>query len=416
MPTRRQVLKRVLAAAGGAAAWPATSRAAHVRRQQPAAAQPSPARTVTHVRDSAFDPRVEINAAHLAHNVAEVRRRVGGRPIVAVIKNNGYGCGTAIVGKILETLPGVAMLAVVKLSEAVALREAGIRKPVLLMGPLDMAGLDEALRLRIEPMVYTPIGDTFDRIAARQQQAVAIHVCVDTGIGRVGVPVREATVLIRDLAARSSVRIASTMMTFTEDPQLDIEQLARFNALLAVLRHDGVAFGFRHAASTFGLFQRPDAFLDAVRPGMAIFGIYPEPDFRAAGVMDLRPALSLKARVAYVKRLAKGDTAGYNRAYVAANPVWVATLSVGHADGWPRAAAQGARVLINGALYPVIATVSASHTIVEIGDAPAAAIGDTATLFGWEDGARPEDVSAACKVSVYDLTMHLNPLLPRTVV
>ena len=133
-------------------------------------------------------------------------------------------------------------------------------------------------------------------------------------------------------------------------------------------------------------------------------------------VLDLRPILSLKARVIYVKKIRKGESAGYNRAYMAKEDVWVATLPVGHTDGWPRGATQGARVRIGGRLYPVIASVSASHTIVEIGSEPSVKVGDIATMFDWEEGSRPEDVSAACKSSVYDLTMHLNPLLPRRVV
>jgi alanine racemase len=131
--------------------------------------------------------------------------------------------------------------------------------------------------------------------------------------------------------------------------------------------------------------------------------------------MDLRPAISLKSRVVYVKKLRKGDSAGYNRAYMAKEDVWVATLPTGHADGWPRTASNGAKIRINGTLYPVIATVSASHCIVEIGREERVKVGDTATFFDWEPGARPEDVSEACGASVYDLTMHLNPLLPRRI-
>jgi alanine racemase len=251
---------------------------------------------------------------------------------------------------------------------------------------------------------------------------VPIHICVDTGIGRVGVPYRQAAALIRDLGGRSSVELRGTMMTFTEDPELDLEQIRRFQAVCADVEHDGIALGKKHAASSFGLFQRPDAFLDMVRPGMAIYGVYPESEFRHSGILDLRPAIALRARVAYVKRLQKGDTAGYNRAYTATDDMWVATLPVGHADGWPRTAAKGAKVRINGELFPVIAAVSASHCIVELGSdramlagggEPRVKIGDIATLFDWEIGSRPEDVAEACGASVYDLTMHLNPLMPR---
>ena len=120
--------------------------------------------------------------------------------------------------------------------------------------------------------------------------------------------------------------------------------------------------------------------------------------------------------MAYVKQLQSGDSAGYNRAYVSRSPSWIATLPVGHADGLPRVAAKGGQVRINGQLYPIVASVSASHTIVEIGRERRVAIGDEATLFDWTEGSRPEDLAAACGASVYDLTMHLNPLLPRRLI
>lgn len=367
-------------------------------------------------RPSWFDPWVELRPEHLRHNVAEVARRVGGRPILAVIKNNGYGGGLVEVARVLERLPAVAGLAVVKLHEALTLRDAGVRAPILLMGPVDERDLDEAAARDVMPMVYTPMGPMLDRVAAKLGRPIRLHICVDTGIGRVGVPYREAEALVRDLAARRSVVLDGIMMTFTEDPEFDRAQLARFEALCAALARDGVRLGRRHAASSFALFQHPDAFLDMVRPGMAIFGVYSEPAFRTMGVLDLRPALALKARVIYVKRLRAGESAGYERAFVATRDTFVATLPVGHADGWPRAAARGASVRIGERLYPVVASVSASHTIVDLGDEPRVRIGDDATFFDWQAGSRPEDVSAACGVSVYDLTMHLNPLLPRRVV
>jgi len=366
--------------------------------------------------DSSFDPWIEVNRANLEHNVAEISRRVGSRPILAVIKNNGYGLGVVNAGQLLEPSSSIAGLAVVKLHEAMALRDAGIRKPILLMGPFDERNLADLIARDIMPMVYTPIGAALDRIAAARQRPAPLHVCIDTGIGRVGVPFREALPLVRDLAGRSSVRIEGLMMTFAEDPEFDGEQLSRFKTLCESLETSGVKLGRKHAASSFGLFQRPDAFLDMVRPGMAIYGVYSEPEFRRAGTLDLRPAVSLKARVAYVKRLPKGDSAGYNRAYMAKDDVWVATLPIGHTDGLPREATQGARVRINGALYPIVATVSASHCIVEIGAEQRVKIGDEATVFDWQEGSRPEDVNEACKTSVYDLTMHLNPLLPRRIV
>ena len=368
------------------------------------------------VAASSFDPWIEVDPANLRHNVREIARRVAGRPILAVIKNNGYGLGVVNAGRVLEPEPAVHGFAVVKLAEALALRDAGVRKPVLLMGPFDESDLALVVARDVMPMVYTPIGGMLERIAQRNGRPVPIHVCVDTGIGRVGVPHGQAAALIRDLAGRASVRIEGVMMTFTEDPAFDPEQLARFQSLCGSLVAEGVRLGKRHAASSFGLFQRPDAFLDMVRPGMALYGIYSETEFRGTNVLDLRPAVSLKARVIYVKQLRAGESAGYNRAYRAERDVWVATLPVGHADGLPRVAAKGGRVRIGTRLYPLIASVSASHSIVEIGPEPEVAVGDVASYFDAQDGSRPEDLAAACGSSVYDLTMHLNPLLPRRVV
>ncbi len=365
---------------------------------------------------SSFDPWVEIHAENLRHNVRQIHRLASSRPILAVIKNNGYGMGVVNAARLLEPLPAVHGLAVVKLQEAVSLRDAGIRKPVLLMGPFDERNLEEAIAWDITPMVYTPVGPALDKIAYQRQKPVPVHVCVDTGIGRVGVLHDRAAALIRDLAGRKSVKLQGAMMTFTEDAAFDREQLRRFQSLCSSLEKDRIALGRKHAASSYALFQHPDSFLDMVRPGMAIYGVYPEQDFRGAGAMDLRPALSLKARIIYVKQLRQGDSAGYNRAFRADGDVWIATAPVGHTDGWPRAAVKGARVRINGVLYPVVASVSASHCIIKIGPEPAVQTGDVVTFFNGEEGSRPEDVSVACGVSVYDLLMHLNPLLPRRII
>lgn len=384
-----------------------------VRMRSHASATPDTSVAIS--ADSSFDPWVEINSENLRHNVKEISRRVAARPILAVVKNNGYGMGVTNVGQLLDGHPEIAGLAVVKLHEAMSLRDAGIRKPILLMGPFDEKNLEDVAARNIMPMVYTPVGPTLEKIAAKLQKTVPLHVCVDTGIGRVGVPYDRAASLIHDLADRESVQIQGTMMTFTEDPDFDKEQIRRFTRTCDGLEKERVALGKKHAASSFSLFQHPDCFLDMVRPGMAIYGVYSENEFRNAGVMDLRPALSLKARVIYVKQLRKGDSAGYNRAYMAKEDVWVATLPVGHADGWPRTAPKGAKVRISGEAYPVIASVSASHCIVEIGREERVKIGDVAVFFDAEPGSRPEDVSEACGASVYDLTMHLNPLLPRRV-
>jgi alanine racemase len=365
---------------------------------------------------STFDPWIEVHTDHLRRNAAEVARLTK-RPVLAVITNNGYGLGVTSSAKALESSAAAHGFAVVKLQEALDLRDQGIKKPILLMAPFDNADLQTAVARDITPMVYTPIGDVLDREAARLGRPIPVHVCVDTGIGRVGVPHAQAAALIRDLASRKGVTIAGTMMTFTEDLAFDREQRQRFASLTGELKAAGITLGHLHAASTYTLFQHgEEAYFDMVRVGMALLGIYPDVAFKSMRRLELRPAVGMRVRVAYVKQLAAGASAGYERAYIAKKDTWIATLPVGHADGWPRVAAKGGRVRINGRQYPIIASVSASHTLVEIGDMPAVKAGDVATLFDWEDGSRPEDVAAATGASVYDLTMHLNPLLPRLVI
>jgi len=365
---------------------------------------------------SVFDPWVEVHTAHLRQNAAEIARLTK-RPVLAVIKNNGYGLGVGPSAKALEPSASIHGFAVVKLQEALDLRAQGIKKPVLLMAPFDERDLQAALAADIMPMVYTPIGDLLDREAQRLGRPIAIHICVDTGLGRVGVPYPQAATLIRDLAGRKGVTLAGMQMTYTEDFEFDREQTRRFTALAADLKSAGINPGRLHAASTYTLFQHgEETHFDMVRVGMGLLGIYPDAKFSAMKRLTLRPAVALRVRVAYVKQLAAGASAGYERAYIAKKDTWIATLPVGHADGLPRAAAKGGRVRINGRAYPIIASVSASHTLVEIGDTPAVKAGDEATLFDWENGSRPEDLAAATGASVYDLTMHLNPLLPRLVI
>src|SRR5215472_11317689 len=183
------------------------------------------AATVTPSMESSFDPWVEIYPQNLRHNVDEIARRVSGRPILAVIKNNGYGAGVAQTAQILDSHSGIFGFAVVKFQEAVSLRRAGIRKPILLLGSFDEDNLSYGAQLGIIPMVYRPVGSILENIAAKRQEPVPLHVCIDTGIGRVGVPYRDAPALIRDLAGRKAVSIQGTMMTFTEDPDFDKEQL-----------------------------------------------------------------------------------------------------------------------------------------------------------------------------------------------
>jgi alanine racemase len=363
------------------------------------------------------DPWIEVDAGALARNVATVTS-LSRRPILAVAKNNAYGLGIGVAAGVLEPMPEIAGFAVVRASEAHALRDAGVRKPVLLMARVGEAEAADLVRRDVELCVAA--ADDPERLSAVTRavgRTVPVHFYVDTGMSRMGVPYHRALPVARALASSDNLRLAGTFMAFTEEPDFDREQLDRFTSLIAELRGQGIEPARLHAASSNAVFHLPAAHLDLVRPGIALYGAYPSRPDEERAIAELRPAFRLCARVVRVEQLREGDTVSYGRHYTAERPVWIATLPAGHADGYPRRAVEGAMVLIGGRLYPVIGAVSASHTIIEVGAERTVSLGDVATLIGPDHEAiHPNAIGTAVGVSVYDLLMHLNPLLPRIVV
>jgi alanine racemase len=367
------------------------------------------------VSESRFDPWLEVDGAALVENVGVLSGLVGGRPIMAVVKNNAYGLGLADVALSLEPLPQIAGFAVVKTAAALALRDAGIRKPVLLMGLFSDEDGPELVTRDIHFSLCTmDSAQRVSRATAAAGRPARAHIYLDTGMSRMGVPYHEALPWLVEVSRLDNVQIDGTFMGFTEDPEYDREQLRRFKAVAAEARAGGANLGLLHAASSNAVFNFPEAYLDMVRPGISLYGAYPSNDGAEREVAELRCAFRLRARVVRVQRLRPGDSVSYGRNYVAEQPTWIATLPVGHSDGFTRKAVDGARVLINGRTYPVIGAVSASHAIVELGAEPTAAIGDVATLVGPDDPAvHPNALAAATGTSVYDVLMHLNSELPK---
>jgi alanine racemase len=255
--------------------------------------------------------------------------------------------------------------------------------------------------------------DQLRRLAQRFQRQIPVHLYLDTGMSRLGVPFRRALPWIRGIAEGGHAHIEGTFMGFAEDDDFDPVQLARFQEIADAARSEGIPLGRLHAASSHALFHRPDAMLDMVRPGLVLYGAYPS-GARELERAILRPAFRLHARVVRVERLSAGDSVSYGRNYFAERPTWIATLPVGHADGYPRTAVDGCEVLIGATAYPVIGAVSASHTIVELGEERRIEVGDVATLIGPDHEAiHPNTISERAGVSVYDVLMHLSAALPR---
>lgn len=361
-----------------------------------------------------YDPWIEVIPDALAHNVGQVRR-LGGSPILAVVKNHGYGLDYRIVARILEPMPDVAGFAIVRAEEALALRAQGVRKPILLMARAADADVAELVARDIMLSVYAD--DDPGRLPrlARARAPIAVHAYLDTGMSRMGIPYHRALPLLRAVTGNRAFRLAGAFMTFTEELDFDREQLARFTKVVDDAREAGMTLGALHAASSHSVFHHRDVGFDLVRTGMALYGSYPG-DFAVERPMaELRPAFRLRARVVRTDRLRPGDSVSYGRRYIAAKPTWVATLPLGHGDGYPRTAVNGAKVLIGERLHPVIGAVSASHCIIEVGDEERVRVGDIATVLGPDHPDIHPNVVAGATGSVYDLLMHLNPSLPRMV-
>ncbi len=365
-----------------------------------------------------FDPWIEVDPTALAFNVDVVSRLVGGRPILAVIKNNGYGLGLTLAGKILEAHTQVRGLAVVKTEEALALKAAGVAKPVLLMALFADADGPELVARGVDLCLFTD--DAAQRLARAVQGAgrpARVHAYLDTGMSRMGMPYHRAAPWLEALF-QGGLRPLSTFTELAEDREFDREQVRRLLDVASTLRTRGVDPGALHASSSEAVFNLPEGYLDMVRPGIALFGAYPSNEGVEREIAELRPAFRLRARVVRVERLRAGDSVSYGRTYTAERPTWVATLPVGHSDGYPREAVKGAKVLLNGRVYPAVGAVSASHTIVELGEGdPQVRIGDVATLVGPDHpDIHPNAVATRTGRSVYDVLMHLHAGLPRVVV
>ncbi|MBT8397266.1 MAG: alanine racemase [Gemmatimonadetes bacterium] len=369
-------------------------------------------------RRERFDPWVEIIPGHLRAATAEVRRLSGDRPILAVVKNNGYGLGVGTVGALLDGDPGILGFAVVKGEEALLLRSAGVRKPILLMGLFAPEEGPDLARAGVEFSVFTP--DAAGRLlplARSVGRPLPIHFYLDTGMGRMGMSYRHAVPWMTELARSPEIRIQGTFTELGEDRAFDPEQLQRFLTVVRDARRTGLETGRLHAAASNGVFHLPEGHLDLVRPGIALFGSYPSDPKSERRMATLRSALRFRTRVVRVSRLEPGDGVGYGRPWIADRPTWVATLPVGHADGYPREAVNGAEVLIGENLYPVIGAVSASHCIAEVGDHLTVRLGDPVTLMGPDrPSLEPNNMAERLGVSVYDLLMHVNPGLPRILV
>ena len=368
----------------------------------------------------------EVDVDAVAHNVTAVRAAVAPAGLWAVVKADGYGHGAAAVaGAALDA--GAAGLCVALVSEGVALRDAGIAGPILVLSHQPPAELATLLAADLTPTVYTH--RYADAVGAAARAAgrgpAAVHVKVDTGMQRVGVQPAGTRALVTHVVDHADLRLAGvfTHLACADDPDhpANAEQLAAFDAVLDELARAGTTPEHVHAANSAAALALAGSRRSFVRAGIAIYGISPGPGVDHLA-RELRPVLSLHARVAHVKRVRAGSHVSYGWRHRFERDTTVATLPIGYADGVPRRLGTlpdrpGADMLVGGRRCPIVGVVTMDQIMVDVGDEPVE-VGDEVVLIGRQGGhvVRAEDWAERLGTIGYEVVCGIDARVPRVIV
>ncbi len=325
-----------------------------------------------------------VDLAALQANFRALQARVGPKVrVLAPVKGDAYGHGAVQVAQALEAVGGDAF-GVALVEEGAQLRDAGVRGLVLCLGGVGRHGAEEAVARGLVPVVYDE-GDAerLDAAARAAGRRLPVHVKIDTGMGRLGVPLAQWERFLDRLAHFQALDLDAMMTHFAEsevdDDTYTREQLRRFRQAVAGARARGFVPRMLHVANSGALLRHRESWLDMVRPGIALYGEPPVP------APELRPVMRVTTDVLFVKDLPRGASVSYGRRWVTTRPSRIATLPVGYADGYPRALTGKAEVLVQGRRCPVVGTVCMDLCMADVTDVPAPVeSGDEVVLLGGE--------------------------------
>jgi alanine racemase len=365
--------------------------------------------------------RATIDLGAIRGNFAEARRRAEGRELMAVVKADAYGHGAPRVSRALVDA-GCRRFAVVTVAEGAELRDAGIREPILILGGVFDAGEAEcAVGLDLTPAVFHPGQVALLAAAGRDlAQPLGVHVEVDTGMRRIGVPREDALVLLEAIAQEPALHLAGVYshLSRADEPDLapSLEQLRSLGELLAQMRKRGLDPGLIHVANSAALLAgKPlvEALPEqaAARPGLMLYGARPAPHFE----VELQPAMRLATRVVQLRSAKAGDPVGYGAEFRASRATRIATLPIGYEDGVPISAGGRGCVLIGGRRMPIAGRVSMDFIAIDVGDAPIE-IGADAILFGGAQGdavLTVEEAAAAAQTIPHELMVRVGKRVQR---
>ena len=357
----------------------------------------------------------EIDLDALRHNVRQIRAFVGPRvQVMAVVKADAYGHGAVPIAR-AALQAGATRLVVHRVNEGIVLREAGIQAPILLLGyaPLDAA--EAVVRYRLTPTVITL--DFVQRLNALTTEPFPVHIKVDTGMGRFGLLPHEVLEVVRGLRQYPNVHLEGIYTHFATADEADTGYLRHqwrvFQDVLETLHAAGITIPLRHACNSAATFALPEAHLDAVRPGIALYGMRPSLEWEPP--VPLQPVLRLKSRVARIRTLSAGSSIGYGRTYITPREQRVALVPIGYGDGYLRALSNRGYVLIRGRYCRVLGRVSMDQIVVDVDGVPDVEMEDEVVVIGQQGEARitAEDVARWAGTINYEITTLLQPRVPR---
>lgn len=361
----------------------------------------------------------EVNLDNIINNIKEIKKNINGEEIIAVVKANAYGHGAVDVAPVLIE-NGADRLAVAMLSEALELREAGIKVPILILGYTDVAFSEMLINNDIEQTVYSlDYAKELSKKAEALGKIAKIHIAVDTGMGRIGfLPNEKSVEEVVEISKLSNLRITGIFTHFSnadeQDKSYAHNQIEKFNSFINEIEKREVNLGLKHISNSASIIDIEDAHYNAIRPGIILYGYYPS-DYINKDKLKLMPALSLKCQVIHVKELPKGEYIGYGRKFRTERDSVIATLPIGYADGYVRGLYEKAHVIINGKLAPVVGKICMDQCMIDVTDVGPVKVGDEVVLLGEDNGVKnnADDIAKMLDTINYEILCMIGRRVPR---
>jgi alanine racemase len=360
----------------------------------------------------------EINLDVIVSNVKAIKRHIGHTvEIIAVLKANAYGHGAVHVAPtILEA--GATRLAVHRLIEGIELRKAGIAAPILILGYTSPDSADLVIQWRLTPTLTTyEFANTLSSLAMIQGLRIPVHVKVDTGMHRYGLYPNEVVDFLHALSSLPGIDLEGLFTHFAtadwENQTFVHQQNKIFRDVLASAKASGLQIPLVHAANSAAIMSLPEAHFDAVRPGIAIYGM--EPSIERKSIIRILPALTLKSKVNQVQLLPKGEAIGYGRAFITQESTHVALIPVGYGDGYYRIFSNRGLVLVHGQRAPILGRISMDQLVADVTQIPDVQLDEEVVLIGTQDheALLAEEVAALAGTLNYEVTTSLSPRVVR---